>query len=427
MGRALEDKHWYQESRPRFGVAYVRHGSCQASCHSPLLHFGAVESSRPAVSRPSPDVRGKDEERRTAEKEKSDASAGRVTCKVKERRHPMSVVFVGIDVGSRVTSLAALDAEGTVTAQVNINTSESNLLQAIESIRGEKHVHIEASELAAWTRTVLLGRVARIVVSHPKSNTWIAKDPLKNDETDACKLADLLRMKRYREVQLPESEDLRAMKLLVHQFDQMTRHLARLKNQIKARFRTEGIFDTGGALTKEGRPRFLAQVRVELIRKSIETMYDALEDAKKAKQRTERLLIQCSRKYPQIVRFEKVHGIGTISACRFFAYIQTPHRFPTKRKLWRYCQLGITDRSSDGKPLGYQRLDRNGNPALKNLSRTAFIAILKSDNPFRRAYEEARKTTGDKEHARLTIQRKVVAVLWAMWRNGTEYREELVG
>ena len=56
----------------------------------------------------------------------------------------------------------------------------------------------------------------------------------------------------------------------------------------------------------------------------------------------------------------KIPGIADINAHLFDAFIQTPHRFAKTSQLWKYCRLSITDRSSDGKPLGYQRIDRDG-------------------------------------------------------------------
>jgi hypothetical protein len=41
--------------------------------------------------------------------------------------------------------------------------------------------------------------VQRVVCSHPQSNAWIAKDADKCDRLDAFKLADLLRLIRFKE------------------------------------------------------------------------------------------------------------------------------------------------------------------------------------------------------------------------------------
>lgn len=42
--------------------------------------------------------------------------------------------------------------------------------------------------------------VQRVVCSHLQSNAWIAKDADKRDRIDAFKLADLLRLNRFKEV-----------------------------------------------------------------------------------------------------------------------------------------------------------------------------------------------------------------------------------
>jgi hypothetical protein len=91
----------------------------------------------------------------------------------------MSTLFVGLDLGSRNCQLVAMNAEGCVITNRRFATSEANLLTAAKELGGDLHLHIEAGELAAWVRSVLAPRVARLVVSHPCANAWIAKDPNK--------------------------------------------------------------------------------------------------------------------------------------------------------------------------------------------------------------------------------------------------------
>ncbi|MCA1603047.1 MAG: IS110 family transposase [Acidobacteria bacterium] len=116
--------------------------------------------------------------------------------------------------------------------------------------------------------------------------------------------------------------------------------------------------------------------------------------------------------------------MGPIGACRFSAYVQTPHRFSSKRKLWRYCRLSVSFRSSDGKPLRYPKLDRAGCGRLKDVSRKAFEAArqTKEGNSFKRAYSEALERTHNETHARLSVQRKIVSTLRAMWLTMSPYR-----
>ncbi len=116
----------------------------------------------------------------------------------------MPKTAMGLDVGSSSCHLVALDPEGRLVRNVKFSTSEEKLISAVAGLPGEVHVHLEASELAGWVRSVLKARVARIVISHAKTNAWIANDPLKSDRRDAFKLAELLRLGWVHEVYYPE-------------------------------------------------------------------------------------------------------------------------------------------------------------------------------------------------------------------------------
>lgn len=338
----------------------------------------------------------------------------------------MEKVYAGVDVGSKSFHLAATDPAGTVVRDQRYDTSRQNLLRSVEGFGGEVWVHLEASAMARWVRSVLRGHVARIVVSHPKTNAWIAKDPLKKDKVDALKLSKLLRMGEVHEVYYG-TDDLGALKELVQHYDDVTEQEAELKVRIKGRLKQHGILDGGDALfTKSGRGEVLGRVTEPTARRSIEQLYELLDGTLVVQGKALRIVREEAKKYPVVAKLDGVPGIGLVSAARFVAYIQEPRRFATKQKLWRYCRLGITDRSSDGTPLGRKSLDRNGNGRLKQLSRTAFMGAMKKrdDNRFKRAYRESLERTHNATHARLNVQRKILATLWAMWKGGTDYQDD---
>jgi len=76
----------------------------------------------------------------------------------------MPKTLVGLDGGSSSYHLVALDQEGRMLRNAKFLTSEAKLISAVAGLRGEVHVHLEASEVAGWVRSVLQGRVERIVV-----------------------------------------------------------------------------------------------------------------------------------------------------------------------------------------------------------------------------------------------------------------------
>ena len=101
-------------------------------------------------------------------------------------------------------------------------------------------------------------------------------------------------------------------------------------------------------------------------------LYGQLDHALKQWKETLEEVERLGAAFWEVRHFQRIPGVGPIAAHVFSAIIEEPSRFPSKFKLWKYSQLGITDRSSDNKPLGYQRLDRRGNAEMKKpLSRLA--------------------------------------------------------
>src|SRR5258706_9499433 len=315
----------------------------------------------------------------------------------------MDKVYVGLDLGSSVFQQAALNQEGGITMNRRLPTSEANLRSAFTGLRGEIHVHLEAGELAPWAAAIIAPLVTRVVCSHPKDNAWIAKDGDKCDRVDAFKLAELLRLNRFKEVHYAPDQPRRNFKQLVQHYDELTAHQARWKTKLKARLRMQGVIVTGERLySRSGRTAVLARIESRDVRAAISQIYEVLDQSVAAQEQARLLMLRAAQAFPEIKLLRTVPGVGPIGACRFSAYIHTPSRFSSKRKLWKYCRLSVSHRSSNGKPLRRPRLDRSGCGRLKDVSRKAFDVSIRSrhDNGFKRAYQRALETTHDATHAR---------------------------
>ena len=340
----------------------------------------------------------------------------------------METVYVGLDMGSSGFQQVAIKTDGSVKVNRSFTTSEANLRAAFADQHGEVHVHLEAGELAPWAASIIAPLVTRVVCSHPKDNAWIAKDADKCDRIDAYKLAELLRLNRFKDVHYAPDQSRRNFKQLVQHYDELTGQQARLKTKIKARFRMQGVIVRGERLFSiKGRKEVLARVASPDLRTAIKQLYEVLDQSVAAQDQARLLMLRAAQAFPEIKLFRTAPGVGPIGSCRFSAYIHTPSRFSSKRKLWKYCRLSVSHRSSNGKPLRRPRLDRSGCGRLKDISRKAFDVAVRSrhDNGFKRAYQRALETTHDKTHARLTVQRKIVSTLRAMWITRTPYCDEL--
>ena len=101
----------------------------------------------------------------------------------------MRRVYVGIDIGSKQCSAAAINSRGKLISAETFRTSEMSLISFVEGQQGEVKVLIEEGELAGWVMRTLLPHTQSVEVSDPKRNAWIAKGANKSDRVDAAKTA----------------------------------------------------------------------------------------------------------------------------------------------------------------------------------------------------------------------------------------------
>lgn len=344
----------------------------------------------------------------------------------------MKRVYLGLDLGSTQFEISAMDREGKVLNRSKYKTTELNLRSAMSQLSAEHkcelHVHIEACELAGWTREVLSPMVTRVVVSNPRENAWIAKDQNKSDSIDSYKLAELLRLNRYKEVYYDDAKELTVFKQVVQHYENMTHSQAKQKVKIKSRLRMQGVIRKDQSLySKQGRKEVLDQIKNKEIKAIINQQYELLDATRKQQKEALRTMSKMSKEFSEISLLKTVPGIKTINACRFFGYIQNPHRFSNTRKLWRYARLGVVQQSSNGKPIGPPHIDRAGCGTIKDVANNAVKAALrrKDNNIFKRTYEQALAHNISTIHARLTTERKVLSVMRAVCISGKPYCDDL--
>jgi transposase len=200
-----------------------------------------------------------------------------------------------------------------------------------------------------------------------------------------------------------------------------------LKQKIKAMYRHWGVIDVSGEAVYSAVKRhdYLDQVKHLNIKNQLNHLYSIMDETESMQNKAQKAMIALGRKYKEIKEFKKIPGIGDISAHTFDALIQTPDRFANIRKLWRYCRMAVTERSSDGKPLGYKRLDRSGISEIKALIYRAWMSALNGDNEVKEFYSNSLQRTHSRVHARLNTQRKIIAVMYGLWKSGESYNPEL--
>jgi hypothetical protein len=282
------------------------------------------------------------------------------------------------------------------------------------------HLTLEAGALSRWAVGIIRPLVERLIVCEPRHNRLINSNRYKGDEVDMEGMCLLLRLGKLKEVWMGEDRTREIYRALVYELLNWRDAQRELKALIKARYRQWGVLRLDGlkVFSKTWRQKYLCQLPGEEERRMIERLYRQHDQAIAQWKETLKEVERVGRDFWEVREFQRLPGIGPIAAHIFSAIIERPERFPTKFKLWKYSRLSITDRSSDGAPLGYQRLDRAGNRELKNLSYHAWRTACKSTtgpNAIKSFYQASKQRTGSVRHARLNTQRKILEALWLIW------------
>jgi transposase len=335
-----------------------------------------------------------------------------------------SVAWLGLDAHAKFSLLAWMDDEGRRRGHWRLPTSEGQLIKHLQRIPGTaKYLALEECGLSRWLAQVAKPHVTEVIVCDPRENHHISRHHHKCDEEDGYGLAHLLRLGALKKVWQPASEERAVFKCAVQAYLDGVQRQTALKLQLKAHYRQWGVIPSGSTVySQRGRSRYLAQVREAGVRQQLQLLYELLDGATRAQSQSRRLMTRLGENFPEISWLRTVPGVGVISAHVFVAYIQEPGRFETAQQLWRYCRLGIRDRSSEGKPLGFEKLDRCGHGVLKAISYRAWLAAVKvRSGAFYDFYRASLQRTGNEVHARLNTQRKVLQSMWALWKQKRKF------
>lgn len=335
-------------------------------------------------------------------------------------------LYAAIDLHSRTSVLGSMGERGKMLDITRFDTTEENLRSHVATLRAKEiFLTIEAAPLARWAAGILRPLVSRLVICDPRRNRLISSAPNKGDELDTESLCRLLRLDELHEVWMSNNEERQILRQAVFDLLKLRDRQRELKTLIKNRFRAQGVLRLNGTeiFHPIKRRRWLDQLP-EAHRHGLLLIYALFDSALAAWREQLREVRALGAAFPEIARFQEVPGVGEIGAAVFCAIIEDPSRFQTASQLYRYSALGITSRSSDGKPLGYERLERRGQRELKNLSYHAWRTGIRSGTQcdvVRLFYLASKQRTGSARHGRLNTQRKILKTLWLMWKNNSHF------
>lgn len=327
---------------------------------------------------------------------------------------------VAIDLGGRESQICVRSADGAIVEEKRWMTHD---LGRYLKKRAASVVILEtcAEAFSVADEAKALGHEVRIVPATLAPALGIGERRTKTDVRDARKLSEVSTRIDLPTVHIPSAE-ARERKGLCASRDSLVRARTQLINHVRGMLRTRRIrVQTGKTETFAQRVRKHASELPSHVMPVLMTL-DALNEQLAVLDAEVEAL---AKKDAVCTRLMKVPGVGPVTALRFVATLDTPHRFESAHKVEAF--LGLTpgeDSSSDKKHR--TSITKAGPAAMRwTLVQAAWSARRSRGNhPMLTWVAEVEKRRG-KRVAAVALARKLAGILWAMWRDGTTYSPRL--
>ncbi len=344
--------------------------------------------------------------------------------KTSSNMNTLKQAYMAIDLHNNNSVIGCINQEGEVQGLQQVKTQPQTLITQITGVSAErKYLTIEQTNATFAMAEKLSPYVDKLIICEPRHNKLISQNSNKNDSLDALNLCRLLRLGELKPVWRPKQMGKRRLFYQqVKEYYRLTKALTRNKNQLQASLRHWGLNitlspghyrDPSGVVDSISNRGLAEQLAAKM-------QWVGFLEGRKDDQL--KRIKDTGSDFWEVAEFQKMRGIGPVGAHTFSAYIQTPQRFSSRKQLIRFCQLAVCKRSSDGKQVGREHLDKAGHSCLKQVSYIAWEVAQKSDNEVSRFYQASLKRSANATNARLNTQRKILTILWSLWKHKRTYR-----
>lgn len=337
--------------------------------------------------------------------------------------------YVGVDGHAQTCTLAVMSSTGKRLTSKVVETSERLLIDAVRGIGGDVHLCLEEGAQSAWLHEILSPHVSEIVVTVPEKSTGP-----KDDLRDAWARAEDIRTGRVRTRVYKAPKHLAALRSAACAYRLAMRDVVRIKNRLRAVLRSRGILAEASVYDTAARGGWLERLPFGY-RQLGEWLGRELDRTTPLRDEAEEWLLKESKSHPIIRALKTGPGMGPIRTAQLVAIVGTPHRFRTSRQFWSYCGLAIVQRSSSdwvrtrqgewvrGQAYQTRGLTRKRNPILKSIFKGAATTVITQlpDDPLHAHYQRMLASGIKPNLAKLTLARRIAAIVLAMWKRGEVY------
>jgi transposase len=326
-----------------------------------------------------------------------------------------------IDLGGRESQVCIRRPDGTIVEERRVFTRK---LEALFPQWPPSRVILETCSEAFRIADAALaaGHQVRVVPATLVKTLGVGARSVKTDRKDAQVLSEVSCRIDLPSVHIP-SALARELKTLCGSRETLLETRTKLINNVRGWLRTElRRIRSGASRTFPDRVRGQAQASGQALPDHVERQLAVIDGMNAQMKAADRDVERIAREHPVCRRLMGVPGVGPVTAVRFLAALDDVTRFATAHGVQSYLGLTPGERSSS------ERQQRTGitkagpAPVRRTLVQAAWTAMRTSpDEPMVQWARQIEKRRG-KFIAVVALARKLAGILYAMWRDGTDYR-----
>jgi len=344
------------------------------------------------------------------------------------------MLYVGLDVHYRTSTLSILDSHGREVKNQTVRGPVARTLELLRSLAAHDQLSVcyEASVGYGTLFDELSSFVSSVSVAHPGALRLIFKSKRKNDRIDAARLAKLLYLGEVPQVHVPSGQ-VRAWRELIETRRRTIDKRTMVKNALKAILRGRHVdppFKGKSLWTKKGR-QWLEELELDDTARMRRTLLLAELDQLEMHVKTlTRELDRTAVRHAGVKLLMTIPGVGPRTAECLIAYIDDVRRFAHTDQVASYFGLvPCQDASAGTNRLGH--ITKNGPRGGEAFTATARKMLIEAAwqakrlSPTLRACFE-RICAGKKERRKIALvalAHKLVRVVSGMLRSGESWRE----
>jgi transposase len=330
------------------------------------------------------------------------------------------MLYVGLDVHSRQSSLCILNSAGGTVNQIQVNGPRAAVVDRLRQLDQPFSICYEASCGYGHLYESLRPVAALIAVAHPGKLRLIYGDKRKNDRVDAAKLAKLLLLDMVPRVHVPHV-DVRAWRSLINLRQSVLQQLVRAKNHVRSVLREHDLAGPKWLWSKKQLAWLESLPLHPVARLKLDLAVEELKSLTAKIKRIEKELHAYADRHPAVRLLTTIPGVGIRTAETFVAWVDDMTRFRRTRQLGAYFGLvPCQDKSADKNRLGH--ITRDGPPVMRKLATEAAWTAVKRCPAFKHYFE--RIVAGKPERRKIAIvaaSHRLLRVMGAVMRDGTAY------